>query len=130
MYPEHGKNIISVEGDIIISKIIGAFNAEGIDKSIADLKVAVDSFCQNEFKLLVNYIDTEGGTPEVYEKINEFNIWLKSKNMVAKALVSNSNVALSIRESRTPKGMSLNERVFDDEINAIIWLKSQTLQAI
>ena len=130
MYPEHGKNIISVEGDIIISKIIGAFNAEGIDKSIADLKVAIDSFCQNEFKLLVNYIDTEGGTPEVYEKINEFNIWLKSKNMVAKALVSNSNVVLSIRESRTPKGMSLNERVFDDEVNAIIWLKSQTLQAI
>jgi hypothetical protein len=126
MYPEHGKNIISVEGDIIISKVIGAFNAEGIDKSIADLKVAVDSFCQSEFKLLVNYIDTEGGTPEVYEKINEFNIWLNSKNMVAKALVSNSNVALSIRESRTPTVISLNERVFDDEANAMNWLKSQT----
>ncbi|MBA6233807.1 MULTISPECIES: hypothetical protein [unclassified Colwellia] len=126
MYQEHGKNVISVEGDVIISKIIGAFNVEGVNKSIANLKVVVDSFCQNAFKLLINYTDTEGGTPEVYEKINECNIWLNSQNMVAKALVINSNVALNILESRTPARSSLNEKVFDDEVNAMSWLKSQT----
>jgi CTP:phosphocholine cytidylyltransferase-like protein len=126
MNQEHGKNIISVEGDIIISKIIGPFNVEGVNKSITDLKTVVDSFCQNKFKLLIDYIDAEGVTPEVYEKINECNIWLNSQNMVAKALVTNSNVALSILESRTPARSSLNESVFNDKANAIIWLKSQT----
>jgi hypothetical protein len=126
MNQEHGKNIISVEGDIIISKIIGPFNVEGVNKSITDLKTVVDSFCQNKFKLLIDYIDAEGATPEVYEKINECNIWLNSQNMVAKALVTNSNVALSILESRTPARSSLNESVFNDKANAIIWLKSQT----
>jgi hypothetical protein len=126
MNQEHGKNIISVEGDIIISKIIGPFNVEGVNKSITDLKTVVDSFCQNKFKLLIDYIDAEGATPEVYEKINECNIWLNSQNMVAKALVTNSNVALSILESRTPARRSLNESVFNDKANAIIWLKSQT----
>jgi hypothetical protein len=126
MNQEHGKNIISVEGDIIISKIIGAFNVEGVNKSITDLKTVVDSFCQNKFKLLIDYIDAEGATPEVYEKINECNIWLNSQNMVAKALVTNSNVALSILESRTPARSSLNERIFDDKTSAMSWLKSQT----
>ncbi|MBA6262734.1 hypothetical protein [Colwellia sp. Bg11-12] len=126
MNQEHGKNIISVEGDIIISKIIGAFNVEGVNKSITDLKTVVDSFCQNKFKLLIDYIDAEGATPEVYEKINECNIWLNSQNMVAKALVTNSNVALSILESRTPARSSLNERIFDDKASAMSWLKSQT----
>jgi hypothetical protein len=126
MNQEHGKNIISVEGDIIISKIIGPFNVEGVNKSITDLKTVVDSFCQNKFKLLIDYIDAEGATPEVYEKINECNIWLNSQNMVAKALVTNSNVALSILESRTPARSSLNESAFNDKANAIIWLKSQT----
>ncbi|MEH6385099.1 MAG: hypothetical protein V7780_10865 [Colwellia sp.] len=126
MNQEHGKNIISVEGDIIISKIIGAFNVEGVNKSITDLKTVVDSFCQNKFKLLIDYIDAEGATPEVYEKINECNIWLNSQNMVAKALVPNSNVALSILESRTPARSSLNERIFDDKASAMSWLKSQT----
>ena len=126
MYPAHGKNIISVEGNIIISKITGAFNLEGVDKSIADIKVVVENFGQNEFKYLINYIDTEGATPEVYDKINQFNTWLNSQNMVAKAIVINSNVLLNIGESRIPAGSSLNGRVFDDEVNAMIWLKSQT----
>ncbi|MFT6902254.1 MAG: CTP:phosphocholine cytidylyltransferase-like protein [Colwellia sp.] len=126
MYQAHGKNIISVEGNIIISKITGAFNLEGVDKSIADIKVVVENFGQNEFKYLINYIDTEGATPEVYDKINQFNTWLNSQNMVAKAIVINSNVLLNIGESRIPAGSSLNGRVFDDEVNAMIWLKSQT----
>ena len=126
---EHGKNFISVDGDIIISKVIGAFNIEGIDKSIRELKVTIESFCQNEFKLLVDYIDTEGGTPEVYDKINECNIWLNSQNMIAKALVIESNAMLSILEGRTPARSALNEKTFKNETDAMLWLKSQSKQA-
>ena len=125
MYPEHGKNIISVEGDIIISKIIGAFNIEGVEKSISDMKATVNSFRQKEFKLLVDYIDTEGGSPEVYEKIDECNIWLNDQSMVAKAIVTESIVAFNILQRRTPARSSLNEKVFSDRESAMIWLKSQ-----
>ena len=43
---EHGKNSISVDGDLIIVKSVGAYNKEGIVKAIEELKVVIESFSQ------------------------------------------------------------------------------------
>ena len=110
---EHGKSSISVDGDIIYVKAAGAYNQEGIIKGIEELKLVIENFCQKEFKLLFDYSEIEGGTPEVFEEINEFNIWLNSQNMLAKALVINSSVKLAILESRTPARKSQNDKIFD-----------------
>jgi len=126
MSSNHGKSFLSVDGDIITVKVAGAFNSGGISKSIDELKVAIDSFCQGGFKLLFDYREAEGGTPEVFEKINECNIWLNSQNMIAKALVINSNVLLTILESRTPARSSQNSKNFDNKTDAIKWLKLQS----
>jgi hypothetical protein len=125
MTVEHGKFSISVDGDIITIKAVGAFNAEGAVKIIEQLKSVIESFCQKEFKLLFDYSETEGGTPDVYQKINECNIWLNSQNMVAKALVIDSSMKLAILESRTPARRSQNSAHFADKASAIKWLKSQ-----
>ena len=123
---EHGKSFISVDGDIITVKAVGAYNTEGIVKVIEELKVIIESFSHKEFKLLFDYTETDGGTPEVFEKINECNIWLNSQNMVAKALVINSAMHLSILESRTPARKSQNTKNFDNKASAIYWLKLQS----
>ena len=49
---EHGKSFISVDGDIITVKAVGAYNTEGIVKVIEELKVIIESFSHKEFKLL------------------------------------------------------------------------------
>ncbi len=126
MVTEHGESSISIDGDIITVTAVGAFNLEGIVKVIAELKLIIGSFCQKEFKLLFDYSQTEGGTPEVFEKINECNVWLNSQNMVAKALIINSPINLAILESRTPARNSQNSKRFDDKASAIAWLKSQS----
>jgi len=123
---EHGKYFISVDGDIITVKSVGAFNREGTAKVIVELKLAIESFSDKNFKLLFDYTETDGGTPEVFEQINECNIWLNSQNMVAKALIINSAMHLSILESRTPARKSQNAKNFDDKASAIAWLKLQS----
>jgi len=126
MTTEHGESSISIDGDLITVKAVGAFNLEGIVKVITDLELIINSFCQKEFKLLFDYSQTEGGTPEVFEKINECNIWLNSQNMVAKALIINSPITLAILESRTPARNSQNTKNFADKASAIAWLKLQS----
>lgn len=125
MSENHGKSFISVDGNIITIKVIGAFNSEGSAKLIEELKVVIESFYQKQFKLLFDYTSAEGGTPEVFEKINECNIWLNSQNMVAKALVINSDVILTILESRTPARESQHSKNFDNKADAINWLTLQ-----
>ena len=121
----HGQSSISVDGDIITVKAVGAFNVEGITKTIEQLKFFIEGFGQKEFKLLFDYTETDGGTPDVFDKINECNIWLNSQNMVAKAVVIHSEILLKILESRTPARHSQNEQSFDDIASAINWLASQ-----
>ena len=121
----HGQSSISVDGDIITVKAVGAFNVEGITKTIEQLKLFIEGFGQKEFKLLFDYTETDGGTPDVFDKINECNIWLNSQNMVAKAVVIHSEILLKILESRTPARHSQNEQSFDDIASAINWLASQ-----
>jgi len=47
---EHGKCYISVDGDIITVKAVGAFNSEGIVKTIKELESVIESFGQKYFK--------------------------------------------------------------------------------
>ncbi len=123
MVLEHGKSCISVNDDIITIKAIGAFNKEGIVKTIEELKSVIKEFNLKEFKLLFDYIEIEGGTPDVFEKINDCNIWLNNQNMVAKALVIKSSMNLAILESRTPARKSQKSATFDNKVAAINWLR-------
>jgi hypothetical protein len=125
MTVEHGKSFISFDGNIITVKAVGSFNREGIVKTIEELKSVIEVFYKKKFKLLFDYLEIEGGAPDVFDKINECNIWLNSQNMVAKALVINSPMHLAILESRTPARRSQNSKSFDDKASAINWLNSQ-----
>ena len=49
MATKHGESFISIDGDIITVKAIGAFNLEGIVKVITELELIIDRFCQKEF---------------------------------------------------------------------------------
>jgi hypothetical protein len=125
MNTEHGESSITIDHNLIIIKIIGAFNLEGINKAIEQLKSAILAFGQNEFKLLLDYTEAEGGTPEVFEKINECNVWLNRQNMTAKALVIASKPLLAILESRAPARSLQNTKNFYNKTDALNWLKAQ-----
>jgi hypothetical protein len=126
MVKAHGTATILVDGDIITVTPSGSFNEEGITKVIADLTSVIESFDQKSFKLLFDYTQTQGGTPEVYEKINDCNVWLNTQRLNAKAIIINSRINLAILERRTPARHAQNTQCFEDKVSALTWLKLQS----
>ncbi|NQZ21499.1 MAG: hypothetical protein HRT53_05520 [Colwellia sp.] len=122
----HGECFISVDEDIICIKSVGAFNLEGIIKANQDVEVVVRSFGQKRFKLLIDYSEIEGATPEAYDKLNECNIWLNSQNMIAKAVVIHSAVNLTLLGIRAPARNLQNDKNFENKVTAMEWLKLQS----
>jgi hypothetical protein len=122
----HGECFISIEDDIVYIKSVGAFNLEGIVKANQDIVSAICTFGHKKFKLLVDYSELEGGTPEAFDRLNECNTWLNSQNMIAKAVVINSQITLTILEQRAPARSLHNDKNFESKITAIEWLKLQS----
>jgi hypothetical protein len=122
----HGEGIVSVNGNVITVKIQGSFNREGIVKYQKKLTTIIESFHAEKFKMLIDFLDAEGATPNALKQVDTFNTWLNDKNLVAKAVVINSPVLLKILFSRTPAQKSQNIKCFDNTIEAHQWLKSQS----
>jgi hypothetical protein len=122
----HGQCFISVEDDIIFIKSVGAFNLEGINKANQDIKEVILNCDKKGLKLLIDYTEIEGETPEAFDKLNECNEWLNSQNLIAKAVVINSPVTLTLLESRAPARRLQNDKNFEDKVTAIKWLKLQS----
>lgn len=125
MNREHGLCFVTIEDDIIFLKAIGAFNLEGMVKANNDVGLIIENLNNNKFKLFVDYSELEGVTPEAFEKLNDFNIWLNKQNMVAKAVVINSAITLSILDHRSPARSLHNDKNFEDREEALNWLKIQ-----
>mgnify|MGYP000343419141 CR=1 FL=1 len=125
MNVEHGESFVTLEVDIITVKTQGAFNREGIIKAFDQLKLIIESNNLSSFKVLLDYSDSEGGTPAAYDEVNRCNLWLNTQNMTAKATVMTSPMYQSILESRTPASKTQNAKLFTDKQSAISWLKSQ-----
>jgi hypothetical protein len=125
MTTPHGECLISVEDNIIYIQPIGAFNEEGIIEASKEVSIAVDNFGDENFKLLLDYTSIEGATPEAFVKLNEFNSWLNTQNMVAKAVVVNLSLTLTLLNNFVPERSIQNDKNFDNKADAIEWIKRQ-----
>ena len=122
----HGQCFVSVDDDIICIKAVGGFNLEGIILATQDIASAIHSLDHKSFKLLADYSELEGATPEAFDKLDEFNSWLHKQNMIAKAVVINSLVTLDILGQRTPARNEHNDKNFESKVKAIEWLKEES----
>lgn len=122
---EHGESTIVAKENIIHITLKGAFNEYGaIDVSKKTMEI-IRNFNQKRFMLLVNLLNLDGATPEAFNISNEFNEWLNSQNMVAKAIVITSQVIKAIDQQWVPSKVVQNIEYFDSENDALIWLKKQ-----
>ena len=125
MKSNHGESSISIDDYLITLTIKGVFNQEGVRSLTNELRSIIEKFNGKGFKLLVNYLDSEGGTPEAYEEVNSFIHWLNSQNIIAKAVVYESFVLADIFESRTPARKEQYFKTFNNMPEAEEWIKSQ-----
>lgn len=119
-FPPHGETTVYKQKNIIYVHINGAFNELGVNIIADKVRAIVQNLEGEAFSILVNETNSEGGTPEAYEKLNEYNNWLIKQNLVAKAVVYGSKTLLNIYRSRIS---SKNIQFFTDEKSAENWLK-------
>jgi len=123
---EHGVSAISVCSNVITVKIQGSFNLEGILAFHKKMISIVEDFQAEKFKILVDFLDADGATPDALKEANKFNIWLNNKNLVAKAVVINSPALFEIFFSSAPAQKLQNIKSFDSKAEGYEWLKSQS----
>ena len=121
----HGTFSLRQENNIIFITLIGSFNEYGLSELAHNLKNRVIALSGERFAILINDTEMEGGTPEAYEELNELNIWLNTKNMVAKAVVVKYEMTLDIIKSRAPALKTQNIKTFHLESQAFSWLKEE-----
>ncbi|MCV2884875.1 hypothetical protein OE749_09220 [Aestuariibacter sp. AA17] len=128
MYAAHGDFSVVIQDDIIEVQLIGMFNHEGTEQYVNKVKAAVAKFDGRPFSMLIDDLKMEGGTPEAYEILNRYNTWLNNQNLVAKALIIDSEVKKFIILDRTPALKNQNARFFKSRSKAIAWLRDEMMR--
>ena len=90
-----------------------------------ELKDIVMAYELAPFVLLGDLLGFSGGTPEVFAESEEFNAWLNSRNMIAKALIFTSPALITIDQALVKSKTKQNIQYFENEQDALQWLNKQ-----
>ena len=123
---EHGDYSISLDGNMIIVRVSGGFNEYGVRKLKNEIESIVKHLKDGRFSLLFNYLEVEGGTPEAFLELNKASLWLNAQNLIAFATVSKSRYHMDLLKQKVPDRKSNAITNFDNEVDAVNWLKKQS----
>jgi len=123
MSVEHGEFSISLEGKIIKTKLIGSFNEFGAKRYAEAVIEVVKQLEGKPFAILVNNLDLFGGTPEAYQVLDQYNIWVNQQNMLAKAFVFDAAILATIMKNMSPSMKADNIQMFKTLEAAESWLE-------
>ena len=121
---EHFKVSISLKGNIIVVRNVGAFNEYGAQKYTNGVEAIVNDLPDVSFSILINNLDFLGATPEAYQELENYNVWLNQQKLIAKAMVITSNTTLDVINKLSPPRASQQTRSFDNEEDAMSWLQT------
>jgi len=103
--------------------LLGDFNKQGIKDVLNKVTNEIENLDGKQFAILINYINFFGATHEVFKIIAEYNYWLVTKNIVAKArVIINKTISAAIDSQINLIGKP-KHRDFESESNAIFWLE-------
>ncbi|NMP30234.1 hypothetical protein HII17_01560 [Thalassotalea sp. M1531] len=123
----HGIFQVTLDNHIIECVLKGSFNEVGCLAYTTRVKEEVTALNGQPFAMLIDDLDLEGGTPEAYEVLNQYNHWLSNHPLAAKALIINSIIQKEIMLQQAPSLKSQNIEFFTDKEDAKKWLNKQLL---
>jgi hypothetical protein len=121
----HGDVEILIDDHIIIVRLSGMFNELGVKKFTDAIKEFVSNLNGDSFAVLINDLKLDGGTPEAYAELEDYNQWLNTQKLLAKAMVIDSATNKHIINALSPSLSAQNIEYFLTEDAAINWLKSE-----
>jgi len=124
MNGQHGEVQICFENNIISATLIGSFNEEGAIKYTEGIKNIVKSLEGKKYAILVDNSDMEGGTPEAYQVLEQYNQWLNRTNLVAKAIIVKTLITTELIKTLSPSIKLQTTKSFKNKKLALQWLQS------
>ena len=124
MNGQHGEVQICCENNIIRATLIGSFNEEGAIKYTEGIKDIVRSLEGQKYAILVDNLNMEGGTPEAYQVLEQYNQWLNGTNLVGKAIIVKTLITTELIKSLSPSIKLQTTKSFKNRTLAIQWLQS------
>lgn len=125
----HGQSDIYIEGNLIFVKLTGAFNEEGCKLYIEKVKNVILNFNNDPVKMLIDNCDLEGATPEAYQRLDEYNVWCRDQNIIAKAIVTENIPVTSIIQKNVPSFRESEVEFFTEKEKALRWLEKLTVES-
>lgn len=119
----HGEREVFLKDRIITARFIGMFNEHGVKRITDEIRQCIYQLSGKPFAILVDDLKLEGGTPEAYVVLEEYNQWLNTQNLVAKAMVLTSKAHKAIIDKLSPSRTQQNIQYFVSEDSALAWLK-------
>ena len=117
----HGEVKLHLQGSIVMAKLTGSFNEEGAKRYTSSVKKLIEGFQGEPFSMLINNLDLEGGTPEAYQELENYNSWLNTQCLIAKAMVQ-SDIATELINKLSPSQLQQNGKSFKSVEDALHWL--------
>lgn len=124
MIDQHGEVQLCYENNIIRATLIGAFNEQGAIQYTEGIKHIVKSLKGQEYAILVDNTKMEGGTPEAYQVLEEYNQWLNHTNLVAKAVVVETIITTELIKHLSPAIKLQTTKTFKNKASALRWLQT------
>ncbi|NVK44434.1 MAG: STAS/SEC14 domain-containing protein [Oceanospirillaceae bacterium] len=121
----HGDREVFLHEDIITARFIGLFNEHGARRITNEIRECVAQMQGKPFAILIDDLQLSGGTPEAYVVLEEYNQWLNTQKLVAKAMVLTSKAHKAIIDKLSPSRLEQNIQYFIDEDSALDWLRSE-----
>lgn len=120
---EHGQIEVKLQDDIIMCKLIGSFNQDGVKRYAAAVKSAIEQLNGKPFAMVIDDLMLEGGTPEAFQALQEYNVWLNEQPLIAKAFVIDKPMLKDIILKRSPALLDQKIDFFKNVEDAIAWLQ-------
>ncbi|GMM85078.1 hypothetical protein MTsN2n4_23050 [Pseudoalteromonas sp. MTN2-4] len=125
----HGRfSTTLLENNIISAKLIGSFNERGCFNYTESVKHIVNALNGEPFAMLIDDLELEGGTPEAYQTLQAYNVWLNTQSIIAKAFIVNDRMTKHIILQRSPALLEQKIAFFETHEEAESWLSLQLYQ--
>jgi hypothetical protein len=122
---EHGEFIVTLNGNVIECMLKGSFNEKGTIAYTSNVKAKVEELDGKPFAMLIDDLALEGGTPKAYAALDEYNQWLMSQALAAKALIVSSFAQKEIMLQQAPTLKKQKIEFFTERKTAVAWLQQQ-----
>ncbi|MFA3792281.1 hypothetical protein AB6T38_14295 [Aliiglaciecola sp. SL4] len=130
MKTPYGSYNLTIDGNIAHMRFVGMFNAATTKLLLKEVKIQIEQFGDKPFLILGDLLELEGATPEAYSIINDLNVWINKRNMIAKALLIENKIIAQIARHRIESLKFQNIRYFTNNDEALAWFEQLQKQQV